>query len=139
MIKFLSSFWYLAFLSLATFCPALIFSNSISAFCCSSWNDGCLLLTSFTKLLFQPSTALLVRGRSFFTLSWQLHCSISNLGFCRICVLELIENRLTFLRCHTLQKLECCGDVLYGQKCCCAKHSNKFAKIKVTVVIVSIA
>ena len=55
----------------------------------------------------------------------------------KICVLEIIENRLTFFRCHTLQKLESCGD--YGQKCCCEKHSNKFAKIKNTVVIVSIA
>ena len=63
-----------------------------------------------------------------------LRCQSTN-----ICVLELIENRLTLFRCHTLQKLESCGDVLYGQKCCCEKQSKKFAKILVIVVIVSIA
>ena len=98
VIKFLSSFWYLAFLGLATFCPAHIFSNSISAFFCSSWNfsisfgnDGCLLLTSFTKLLFQPSTALLVRGRSFFTLGWQLLWSF----FASNSIYSLLISRIT--------------------------------------------
>ena len=56
-----------------------------------------------------------------------------------ICVLKIIKNWLTFLRCHILQKLESSGDVLYEQKCCCEKHSSKFAKTKVIDVIVSIA
>ena len=54
------------------------------------------------------------------------------------CVLEIIENRLNFFRCHTLQKLESSG-LLYGKKLCCKKHSNEFAKIKIIVVIVSFA
>ena len=90
VIKFLSRFWYLAFLGLASFCPAHIFPTVFPH--CFARPGTSRSLLGMMDAYYWPvwrncCSNLLQRcwcGEGhFFALWWQLHCSISNLGFCR--------------------------------------------------------
>ena len=124
------------FLALATFVLRLFFPTEFPHFLfivdlfIELWIGRVVAVDYFHEIAVSTFYSVIGAGNIVFY-SWKsLHCKVSLL----ICVLEIVKFWLTFFKCHSLKKLEPSGGVLYGQKCCCEKHSIKLTKIKFIVV-----